>query len=53
MYQIIANSTGNVLWIIGKLGSRPSRFFSEEEARAYLEERYTKSGLSLWTVEEV
>ena len=53
MYCIIANSTGNVLWIIGKLGSRPSRFFSEEEAWAYLEERYIQSGLNLWNVEKI
>ena len=53
MYQIVANSTGNVLGIISKHCRQPARFFSEEKAWAYLEERYIQSGLSLWTVEKI
>ena len=53
MYQIVANSTGNVLWISSIFGSHPTNFYTEEEAWAYLEERYIQSGLSLWNVEKI
>ena len=53
MYQIVANSTGNVLRVINRFGSRLALFNSEEEAWAYLEERYIQSGLNLWNVEKI
>ena len=54
MYRIIAKSTGNVLEARNynnKIGF--IRFFTEEEAWDYLEERYTKVGLNLWNVEKI
>jgi len=54
MYWIVANSTGDVLLDFDDHGGlAPIKFFNEGTAWDYLEERYTKSGLSLWTVEEV
>ena len=49
MYQIFANSTGNVL----REDTVPLKFFNEGQAWDYLEERYTKSGLNLWRVEKI